>query len=160
LICATDFRTESRTRTRAIRNRDKNTVAYLLRARTAEPQKQPFLSNTRTHQWTAPCSPLKINRCFGGTYHFHLQGRKISQVKNQREAGSKQRSSYLAYSSTLKMEVTCSCERSFAFQRTIRHYIPEDRTLPNHRCENLKSYMSVVPSSRMSTCTSLPNRLL
>jgi hypothetical protein len=28
-----------------------NTVAYLLRARTAEPQKQPFLSNTRTQQW-------------------------------------------------------------------------------------------------------------
>jgi hypothetical protein len=25
-----------------------------------------------------PCSPLKINRSFGGTYHLHLQGRKIS----------------------------------------------------------------------------------
>jgi hypothetical protein len=21
-----------------------------------------------------PCSPLKVNRCFGGTYRIHLQG--------------------------------------------------------------------------------------
>jgi hypothetical protein len=26
------------------------------------------------------------------------------------------------------------------FQRTTQHYIPEDRTLHNHQCENLKSY--------------------
>jgi hypothetical protein len=26
------------------------------------------------------------------------------------------------------------------FQRTTLHYIPEDRTLQNHRYENLKSY--------------------
>jgi hypothetical protein len=26
------------------------------------------------------------------------------------------------------------------FQRTTWHYIPEDGTLHNHRCENLKSY--------------------
>jgi hypothetical protein len=26
------------------------------------------------------------------------------------------------------------------FQRTTKCYIPEDRTLTNHRCENLKSY--------------------
>jgi hypothetical protein len=28
------------------------------------------------------------------------------------------------------------------FQGTTRHYAPEDRTLHNHRCENLKSYKS------------------
>jgi hypothetical protein len=28
-----------------------DTVAYLLHARTVEPQKQTFLSNTRTQQW-------------------------------------------------------------------------------------------------------------
>jgi hypothetical protein len=33
-----------------------------------------------------------------------------------------------------------SSETSFYFQRATRHYIPEDRTLHNHRCENLKSY--------------------
>jgi hypothetical protein len=31
-------------------------------------------------------------------------------------------------------------ETSVDFQRTTRRYIPEDRTLHNHRCENLKSY--------------------
>jgi hypothetical protein len=31
-------------------------------------------------------------------------------------------------------------ETSINFQQTIRHYIPEDSTLHNHRCENLESY--------------------
>jgi hypothetical protein len=43
--------------------------------------------------------------------------------------------SYLAYSSTLKMEATCSSETSEDFQRTTRRYIPEDRTL-NGFCLN------------------------
>jgi hypothetical protein len=41
--------------------------------------------------------------------------------------------SSLAYSFTLKMEVSYSSETSVDFQRTIRHCIPEDRTLHNHR---------------------------
>jgi hypothetical protein len=32
-----------------------------------------------------PCSPLRSNRRFGGTYRLHLQGRKISWAINQRE---------------------------------------------------------------------------
>jgi hypothetical protein len=32
---------------------------------------------------TTPCSPLKVIRCFGRTCCLHLQGRKISQVRNQ-----------------------------------------------------------------------------
>jgi hypothetical protein len=35
-------------------------------------------------------SPLKVNRRFGGTYRLHLQGQIINQVRNQREADSKQ----------------------------------------------------------------------
>jgi hypothetical protein len=31
--------------------------------------------------------PLKVNRRFGGTCRLHFQGRKISYVRNQREAG-------------------------------------------------------------------------
>jgi hypothetical protein len=38
-----------------------------------------------------PCSPLKVNRRFGGTYRLYLLGRRINQARNQREAGSKQR---------------------------------------------------------------------
>jgi hypothetical protein len=44
-------------------------------------------------------------------------------------------------SSTLKMEAICSSETSVETQRTTRRHIPEDYTLHNHRCENLKSYI-------------------
>jgi hypothetical protein len=33
-----------------------------------------------------PCSPLKINRRFGGAYRLHLQVRRISRARNQRES--------------------------------------------------------------------------
>jgi hypothetical protein len=32
------------------------------------------------------CSPLKINRCFGGTCRLCLQGQRISQTRKQRES--------------------------------------------------------------------------
>jgi hypothetical protein len=32
-------------------------------------------------------SPLKINRCFGGTCRLHFQDRIINQARNQRESG-------------------------------------------------------------------------
>jgi hypothetical protein len=37
-------------------------------------------------------SPLKVNRRFGGTCRLHLQGRKISQARNQ--SGSIKQSFY------------------------------------------------------------------
>jgi hypothetical protein len=45
------------------------------------------------------------------------------------------------FSSTLKMEAICSSETSFATQQTTRRHFPEDNTLHNHRCEDLKSYI-------------------
>jgi hypothetical protein len=42
------------------------------------------------------------------------------------------------------MEATCSSETSAGFKRTTRRYIPEDRTLHNHRSENLGSYIGEV----------------
>jgi hypothetical protein len=42
-----------------------------------------------------PCSPLEVNRRFGGKCRLYLQGRRISEVRNQREAGGKQSSSKL-----------------------------------------------------------------
>jgi hypothetical protein len=39
------------------------------------------------------------------------------------------------------MEDICPAETSVDSQQTTRRYIPEDSTLHNHRCENLKSYM-------------------
>jgi hypothetical protein len=37
-----------------------------------------------------PYSPLKVNRRLGGTCRLHLQGRRINQARNKREADSKQ----------------------------------------------------------------------
>jgi hypothetical protein len=34
-------------------------------------------------------SPLKVNRRFGVTYRLHIQGTRISETRNLREAGSK-----------------------------------------------------------------------
>jgi hypothetical protein len=48
---------------------------------------------------------------------------------------------FLAYSSTLKMHVTCSSKTLVYFQRTTHHNISEEGTFYNHCCENLKSYM-------------------
>jgi hypothetical protein len=62
------------------------------------------------------CGLLNVNRRCGGRYRLHLQGRRISQTRNQHEAGSRQ-SSRLAYYLTLKMEVKCSSETSVDFQR-------------------------------------------
>jgi hypothetical protein len=41
----------------------------------------------RTIFWDmTPCSLLKVNRRFGGTYRLHLQGRRIRRASNQRES--------------------------------------------------------------------------
>jgi hypothetical protein len=42
----------------------------------------------------------------------------------------------------LMMEAIYSSETLVDTQRTTRHYTPEDGTLHNHRCENLKSYIA------------------
>jgi hypothetical protein len=48
---------------------------------------------------------------------------------------------YRSLFSTLKMEAICSSETSVATQETTWRHIPEDDTLHNQRCENLKSYI-------------------
>jgi hypothetical protein len=53
------------------------------------------------------CSPLKVNRRFGGVYHLHLKGLRISQARVK--AGRK--------------------ERLLTFNRLQSVNIPEDRTL-------------------------------
>jgi hypothetical protein len=39
-----------------------------------------------------PCILMNINRHFGGTYRFHLQGRRISKARDQHEPGRKHNS--------------------------------------------------------------------
>jgi hypothetical protein len=64
-----------------------------------------------------PCCPLKVNRCFGVTSHFHLQGRRISPTELSLPPAFTL-VSCLAYSSTLKTETISSSETWFWFQRT------------------------------------------
>jgi hypothetical protein len=42
-----------------------------------------------------PCSPVKVNQHFRGTYHFKIHGRTASQARNQHEAGDKQSARFL-----------------------------------------------------------------
>jgi hypothetical protein len=92
-------------------------------------------SDGYTMGWdTTPCSPLKVNLRFGGTYCFHLQGLRISRVWIQRESRLCfppvfPLTACLAYSSTLKMEATRSSKTSVDFQTTTWRYNPEVRTL-------------------------------
>jgi hypothetical protein len=44
------------------------------------------------------------------------------------------------------MEAICYSETSFDYQGTTRRYVPEDSTLHNHRCENLKYYNNRINS--------------
>jgi hypothetical protein len=60
---------------------------YLLPfVREAERNIEPALTLQITIFWDiTPCSPLKVNRRFGGTYRIHLQGR-ISRATYQHES--------------------------------------------------------------------------
>jgi hypothetical protein len=62
--------------------------------------------------------------------------------------------SYLAYSSTLKMEGTCSSETSVGFQRTTWRDIPEDRALQN----NSVSILTKLCAGRPRNWNSIPGR--
>jgi hypothetical protein len=86
-----------------------------------------------------PYSLLSCNRRVGATY---LQGRRNNVSKNQQVSGWQAYLLVLAeiISSILKMETICSSGTLVATQQTTRRHIPEDDTLHNHRCENLKSY--------------------
>jgi hypothetical protein len=77
------------------------------------------------------CSPLEVVRRFGEICHLSIQSRRMSRARNQREIRWQAKKQEDGGDS--------SSETSIVFQRTIRRYIPEDRTLHNHRCENLKS---------------------
>jgi hypothetical protein len=62
-----------------------------------------------------PCSPLKINRRFGGTYRLLLQGRRVSRQETSVKARGKKNK-----------------QTSVHFQLNTRRYIADDNTLYNH----------------------------
>jgi hypothetical protein len=74
----------------------------------------------------------KNNRRFGGT------SPQVGEYV-KKESSMKQ----VARTATLNVKATCFPETSINFKRTTRCYIPEDITVHNHRCHNLKSYTSL-----------------
>jgi hypothetical protein len=91
-----------------------------------------------------PCSLLKVNRRFRGTW---------KQVESRAGPACHLLSRWSLVRvilSTMKMEAAYTSKTSVDFQRTARRYIPEDRTLYNHCCENLRSYMNCVCLRRYS----------
>jgi hypothetical protein len=56
-------------------------------------------------------SSEEVHWRFGGTYRLHLQGRRVSQTRNQQEAGDKQ-TRCLDNSSIMMMVTICSSETS------------------------------------------------
>jgi hypothetical protein len=67
------------------------------------------------------CSPMKVNRCYGGTYRFHLQDWRVSEARKQQAAvliaACFMLVCWLVYSLSLKMEEICLSETSADFRR-------------------------------------------
>jgi hypothetical protein len=96
---------------------------------------QTAISIKSTVFWgTMLCSLSKVNRCFGGRFHHHLQVRISGGLPP-----AFMLESCSAYS-TPKMDVICPSKMSVDFQQITQHYILEDSTLHNYSCENLKFY--------------------
>jgi hypothetical protein len=110
-----------------------------------------------------PCSPMKVNGRFGGTYRLHFQGRWVSQKRNEHELGSKHSSSgwslHGALALILKMEAICSSKMSVDFHQTsTASYNPATAVKtsnPTWMClmfrktndRNIFGYISIIKSS-------------
>jgi hypothetical protein len=99
---------------------------------------------------------VEVNGRFGEIYRLQVHGRIVRQARNlyegYRKQSRKQQSllatcfiwvSSLAYSSIPMIEAVCSSETSIKFNRSSWSFIPEDRSLHNHRSENLISNITM-----------------
>jgi hypothetical protein len=92
-----------------------------------------------------PRITLKVNWHFGGISSLRLQVQRTSRAKRNKRKYIASRVldftlvSCSAYSSIVKTGTTNYSETQIRFERTAR--VPEDKTLRNHRCANLKSCM-------------------
>jgi hypothetical protein len=93
-------------------------------------------------QWS--CSPLKVDRRFGGTYCLHIHGQRSIQARIQDEAHRKQ------------SPQICSSENSIHFQRITQRYVSEgwcemDASLG---VSQLKQWFPGLPGKRFKTTLS------
>jgi hypothetical protein len=77
-----------------------------------------------------PCSPLKVNRRFGGRFLLHLQGRKWENP----ETSVKQMAVLIEAGDMFLRNVGL-------LSKDYKMLLVYPRTLHNHRCENLTSYV-------------------
>jgi hypothetical protein len=93
------------------------------------------------------CSPLETNRRFGGAICLHINGRRMSQIGKQREAGSK-----FLFSRSLFFHLEggaiCTPETSIEIHWTTRRCSPQYRTVHNNRCENHRFFKNSVCMDR------------
>jgi hypothetical protein len=100
------------------------------------------------------CSLLTVNRYFKGICCLHLHGQWI---RKENLAWSMQSPNchldfYFANSFTLKMKATCFSDTLVNFQWTTGNYIPQDRTIQSHLCENLLTdYRELYPTRQNSS---------
>jgi hypothetical protein len=109
---------------------------------------QIVLKNSTIFWDITPCSLLKVNWRFRGTYRLHLQGRKISRTRNQRECrlwaeNLKSKVSLLGFVLIPRRLKRCSSETSVHFVRSTRCYIAEDT----------KTELSITTAERISNST-------
>jgi hypothetical protein len=98
-------------------------------------------------EWTVPTErpPLvgEVSANFCGWRGVAWSGLKYSVFPDVIRRNVSLLASYLACSLTLKMKVTCLCKCQSTFPGLYAHYIPEDGTVCNHYCENLRSFTLV-----------------
>jgi hypothetical protein len=86
-------------------------------------------------------SSSQRDRCFGAIYRLQIQGRKVSEARNQQtlciDCGLLLLVICFTHSSPLKLEAIYCTETSDS--RTTPSYNPEEPALHSYRCENFKS---------------------
>jgi hypothetical protein len=83
--------------------------------------------NSTVFWYVTPCCPVGINRLPRGTYCFHLQGRRVSQVNNKQDLClmlALLLEVCFTYSSIMKIETVRSSETLVNIYQITRCYIP------------------------------------